>query len=82
MDKAKEELKQGLEVIVVQQKRIKVTDHSKYGWVTVNEYEQDQLAADEEDAKRLEKAEKLADSKVAKWKKYQTPVRVRAGRGT
>ena len=69
MDKAKEELKQGLEVIATRQKQIKVADCSEYGWATVDEYEQDQLAADEEDAKRLEKAKKSAGSKVAKRKK-------------
>ena len=53
IDKAKEELKQGLDITVVRQKWIKVTDCSEYSWETVDEYEQDQLAADEENAKRL-----------------------------
>ena len=69
IDKAKEELKQGLEMIAARQKRIKVADRSKFGWATVDEYEQDQLAADKEDAKRLEKAEKSAGSKAVKRKK-------------
>ena len=38
IDKAKEELKQGLEMIVARQKRIKVADRSEFGWVTVDEY--------------------------------------------
>ena len=42
-DKAKEELKQGLDMIAARQKRIKVADRSKYGWATVGEYEQNQL---------------------------------------
>ena len=67
IDKAKEEFKQGLEIIAARQKRIKVADRSEFGWATVDEYKQDQLAADEEDAKRLEKAEKSAGSKAAKW---------------
>lgn len=66
IDKAKEELKQGLEMIAARQKRIKVVDCSEFGWATVDEYKQDQLAADEEDAKRLEKAEKSASSKAVK----------------
>ena len=56
-------------MIAAQQKRIKVADRSEFGWAMVDEYEQDQLAADEEDAKRLEKAEKSAGSKAAKRKK-------------
>ena len=52
IDKAKEELKQGLDMIAARQKRIKVADRSDYGWATVNEYEQDQLAADEEEARK------------------------------
>ena len=66
IDKAKEELKQGLDMIAVRQKWIKFADRSKYSWATVDEYEQDHLAADEEDAKRLEKAKKAAGSKAAK----------------
>ena len=69
IDKAKEELKQGLDIIAVRQKWIKVTDRSKYRWTTVDEYKQDQLAADEEDVKRLEKSKKAAGRKVAKHKK-------------
>ena len=69
MDNAKEELKQGLEVIAA---RIKVADRSEYGWATVDEYKQDQLAADKEDAKRFEK---LAGSEVAKWKKVSNTSR-------
>ena len=41
LEKAKEELQQGLELIAAQQERIKVTDHSNFGWATVDEYEQD-----------------------------------------
>ena len=37
INKAKEEFKQGLEMIAAQQKRIKVTDRSELGWVTVDE---------------------------------------------
>ena len=62
------------------QKRIKFTDRSEYGWATVDEYEQDKLAADEEDAKRLEKAEKSAGSKGTKWKKVSSTSRSDRGR--
>ena len=67
-------------MIAARQKRIKVADRSEYGWATVDEYEQDQLAADKEDAKRLEKAEKSASSKAAKRKKVTSTSRSDSGR--
>ena len=54
---------------MAQQKRIKVADRSEFGWATVDEYEQDTLADNEDDAKRLEKAEKAASVKSAKRKR-------------
>ena len=66
LDKAKRELEQGLQLISARQKRIKVADQSEFGWATVDEYEQDTLAENEDDAKRLEKAEKVVSLKLAK----------------
>ena len=56
-------------MIAARQKLIKVADRSKFGWVTADKYEQDQLAADKDNTKKLEKAEKSAGSKAAKQKK-------------
>ena len=36
------------------QKRIKLADRSEYGWAVVDEYEDDELALDEDDAKGQE----------------------------
>ena len=69
LKKAKRELEQGLQLISARQKRIRVTDRSEFGWATVDEYEQDALAKNEDDAKRLEKAEKAASLKAAKRKR-------------
>ena len=46
-----------------------ITEGLLYGWEAVNEYEIDELAANEDDAKRLEKAEKAAKQKELKRKK-------------
>ena len=54
---------------MLRQKLIRLADHSEFGWEAVNEYETDELAANEDDAKRLEKAEKAAEQKVLKRKK-------------
>ena len=54
-------LDEGIKTIERRQKHIKVTDHSEYGWVTVGVYEDDALANDSEDEKKLERAEKEAE---------------------
>ena len=43
------------------QKLIKLADRSKYGWLTVAEYEKDKLARDEADEKRMKDSEKTAE---------------------
>jgi hypothetical protein len=43
-------------------KLIKLADKSPSGWLTVHKYEQDDLASDDEDSKRIKKAEKAAAS--------------------
>ena len=49
---------------------IKVADRSQHGWSTVEEYEQDDLASNSEDEKRLTRSERQAVRKVkALWAK-------------
>ena len=55
------------------QKRIIFTDQSEYGWAVVDEYEDDELVSDEDNTKRIEKAEKVVAAKVVKWKKGTNP---------
>lgn len=45
-------------------KLIRIADRSEYGWKTVIEYDQDQLASDDEDNKRIKMAEKEASRKA------------------
>ena len=42
------------------QKAIRIADRSEYGWATVEEYEEDELAANSNDEKRLFRAEMRA----------------------
>ena len=44
---------------------IKFTDRCKSGWALVEEYEDDDLADDSEDEKRMEMAEQLGEMKIA-----------------
>jgi len=69
LQKAREELDKGLSLLAGRQKRIKLADHSKYRWAVVDEYEDNELASDEDDTKRIEKAEKTVAAKVLKQKK-------------
>ena len=50
---------------------IKFADRSEAGWVVVEEYEDDALASNSEDEKRMEKAVREADRKMAKKRKLR-----------
>ena len=76
IEKAKEALEEGEQLISARQKLIRIAD--RYGWNTVTEYEEDELADGSDDEKRLYKAELRVGKKVksmrAKKKKDQ-PIR-------
>ena len=44
-------------------KLIKIADKSEFGWETVNEYMSDDVASDNEDRKRIKRAEERAEQK-------------------
>ena len=43
-------------------------DRSEYRWTLVVEYEDNKLASDEDNVKRIEKAEKAVPAKALKWR--------------
>ena len=45
-------------------KNIKLADKSEFGWATINEYLDDELADDESDARRIKKVEKRGSDKA------------------
>ena len=53
-------LDEGIKAIEVCQKHIKIADRSDLGWAVVAAYEDDELASDSEDEKRIYKAEREA----------------------
>ena len=55
---------EGRQLIAHRQKLLKLADRSEYGWSVVEEYEEDGLADDSEDEKRIEKAERAAERRV------------------
>ena len=44
VERAKEALKEGERLLVARQKAIRIADRSEFGWATVDEYEEDELA--------------------------------------
>ena len=69
LKKAQQSLDEGMEAIEKRQKHIRVADSSDYGWSTVQLYDAHPLAADSEDEKRLEKAEREAERLANKRRK-------------
>ena len=59
VEKAKEALKEGEDLISARQKVLRIVDRSEYGWATVEEYEDDELADNSDDEK----------GRNARWKK-------------
>ena len=62
--KVKECLTEGTVLLANRQKLIKLADKSEYGWATIQEYVDDELADNEADAKKIKKAEKRAAERV------------------
>ena len=60
---------EGKKLLLQRQKHIRLADRSEHGWKVVQEYEADELAADNVDEKRIAKAIKAADQKAAAEKK-------------
>jgi hypothetical protein len=71
LQRAKDVLKQGRQLLAERQKLIKIADRSEHGWGVVAEYTTDKLAEDSDDEKRIEKAEKAAELKATKRRKKQ-----------
>lgn len=61
--KAKEAIQAGTASLNQRQKLIKLADKSEFGWATINEYLDDELADVESDARKIKKAEKRAADK-------------------
>lgn len=68
---ATEKMDQGMDLIKSRQKLIKIADSSSEGWNAVKEYEENPLASDSEDEKRINRAESKAAKKADKNRKIK-----------
>ena len=68
-EKAVKASEEGLALIEERQKLIKLANHSDTGWLMFAEYQEDELAEDIDDEKRIEKAERSAERKLLKKRK-------------
>ena len=64
VEKAKTLLEEGAKLVSERQKLIRMADRSEHGWVTVEEYLEDELAENSDDEKRMQKAEYRAGRKL------------------
>ena len=72
LTKAMTELNEGTKVIAVRQKHIKIADRSKLGWGVVAAYENDDLAENSDDERRLFKAEEAERRQQKKKRKLKS----------
>ena len=79
---ATEELQEGIKALHTRQKLVRLADRSDLGWAVVDAYESDELASDDEDAKRMKEATKAADQKDQKVKKKKQSASQRGGKAT
>jgi len=64
VDKAKESLTEGTSLLTERQKLILLADKSEFGWKTVQEYTQHELAEDDQDGKKIRRAEERAEKSL------------------
>eukprot|EP00731_Ephydatia_muelleri_P023446 Em0015g1029a len=82
LEKIKDALAEGRQLIAHRQKLLKLADRSEFGWSLVEQYKEDALADDSEDEKRIDKAERAAERKAqAKRRKEAADERKRVPNG-
>ncbi|XP_072051521.1 uncharacterized protein [Amphiura filiformis] len=70
---ADQSLRKALGLLRDRQKLIKLAEQSEHGWTTVAEYETNELAEDEDDEKRIMRAEARAGRKIKQKQQARKP---------
>ena len=78
IEAVREELKEGQQEVAARQKRIRLGDRSEYGWATAEAYNDDELAEDPADEKKMADTEKEA-AEVTKKRKAKGKGNYRGG---
>lgn len=65
IEKARDTLKEGMDLVLHRIKLVRIADKSEFGWETVTtvKYEADELASDSEGDKRIYRLERRAEKK-------------------
>ena len=63
-EKAPDKIKQGITLVTNRMKLVKLADRREFDWRIAIEYEQDDLASDYEDEKRIQKSERVMERKL------------------
>ena len=74
LERAMQEIIEGMSFLARRQKLISLADRSKSGWAVIEKYNADALADNSDDEQKIEKAEraeKAAEKKLAKRRKVQ-----------
>ena len=72
LEKVKSDLDEGEKLLVERQKHILLADKSEFGWSTVEEYKQHDLADDSVDEKCIYCAKRRARVVMSSWKKKKS----------
>lgn len=75
--KVKKELNKGISLLTNRQKVIKLADKLEFGWATVQEYLGEDLADNENDAKKIKIAESSAATRIKniQYKKWKSNIK-------
>jgi len=79
--KANKDLAEGIELLLQRNKLIKLADQSDAGWAIVTQYQTNEVADDDEDDRKIRRAETAAVRQVASRRRQHTWRRYGRGRG-
>ena len=77
IEAAKNSINEGEKLLEIQQQFLRLADREEHGWEVVKQYQNDELAANSDNEKAIDKARKAAATEVAKRKTRKTKEKFR-----